>query len=197
MRWKTLWIVLGWLAGVSLLAGGCRRSQPLDGTPLYASFNRHRPIAVVVSNVGDGHYSVAVRSLMAGRLAVRISNVRIVDRSAASRVGATAEPVAVPSGPVECVLGGDERAQLLNGTATGLVPGAAYEVVADGEVTPLDQPGRSMYREWAWLRRPTEIEMIDSELAVMEALPRCGPATGSSAAGTDESPVAIDHRDGH
>ncbi len=185
----TLWIVLGRLGAVSLLACGCRRSEPLDGTPLYASFNRHKPLAVAVSDVGAGHYVLAVRSLMAGRLALRISNVRIV--------GPSAEPRMVPSEPIECVLLGGERAQLLSGAAGGLVPGAAYDVVADTEATPLDQPGRSIYREWAWLRRPTEIEAIDSELTAMDALPRCELIGGSIGAGADESPVAIDHRDGH
>ena len=165
---------VAFLAGMLGLLGAsaCRRREPLDGTPLYAPFNQRKPIAVLVSKIEPDGYEVVARSLMSGRLALRLEGLRLQ---------AEGEAV-VPLDPAEvgCVLAGGERVRLLVGSVAGLDPGAGYAIAWDGETIPLDQPGRSMYREWAWLRRPAEVERIDAELAELDRLPLCRSITAGS-----------------
>lgn len=158
---------------VVLSLGGCRRAEPLDGTPLYPPFNHHKPIAVVHGGVDQGRYEIAVRSRMQGRLALQLRIVGLRGESGKRW----------PVGPnqISCVLGGGSRVRILSGTAGELPASDDYDVEVEGEVIPLDQPGRSMYREWAWLRRPNEVEAIDAELAALDGLAPCG-SIGSGAA---------------
>jgi len=59
----------------------------------------------------------------------------------------------------------------------GTIAGAAVDALA----IPLADPGRSLYREWAWLRRPREVQAIDTELRAYDALPECSSAPAPGA----------------
>ena len=146
----------------ALSALACRRHAETDGTPLYAPFNVRKPIATLNWRVDGEHYEVAVRSLMAGRVALRVERIAV----------ANSGPPLAGEG-YECLLAGGVRARLLSGPlpggATGLEANLDIAVIA----IPLDQPGRLMYREWAWIRRPNEVAAIDAELTRLDALPAC------------------------
>ena len=143
---------------------------------------------MLVASVAGGRYQIVGRSLMSGRLAIRLRSVRL---RAPSTVFAIAPDEA------ECVLGGGERATLFEGEAGGLDAAVTYSVEAESEATPLDQPGRSMYREWAWLRRPTEIDLIDAELVALDALVPCRALGVSSVARPpQQAAVTEDHHAG-
>lgn len=144
-------------------AAGCRRGEVLDGTPLYAPFNQRKPVAVVNARVADGRCEVAVRSRMDGRLALRIDEILLHPQSGA--------PLSLEPSVSECVLAGGGRMRLVE-PVTG-EPAVDYEATVRGSPIPLDDPGRAMYREWAWIRRPLEIDAIDAELARLAALPPC------------------------
>ncbi len=159
--------MLAWALALSVVLSslaGCRRQAPLDGTPLYAPFNPRKPIAVVASHSTGGSYEVAVRSLMQGRLALRVESIALVGRG---------EPQLIDGDLHECVLGGGERTRV----AAGVLPASGGDGEANVAVVasaiPIDDPGRSMYREWAWLRRPDEIDAIDAELARLTGMGRC------------------------
>jgi hypothetical protein len=144
---------------------GCRRGEGTDGTPLYAPFNRRKPIAVVSGRVENGRCEVAVRSMMEGRLALRADEI-----SLRSPTGAK-----TPVDPDlrECILGGGRRTRLVDRPIGGLKVSVDYQVEVVASAVPLDEPGRTMYREWAWIRRPTDVAAIDAELAQLEDLPQC------------------------
>ncbi len=128
----------------TLLTAACSRDAIPEGVRLYAQFNQRKPIAVMtVSRAGDARI---VESLMKGRMALQ------------SRVSSAA------NGPkIECIVGGGQRVLIQQPPAPG-------DVVT---LVPLDDPGRAMYREWAWLRRPRGIVEIDSELARLAGLSDC------------------------
>lgn len=156
-----------WVSLIALSAATCRREPEIDGTPLYAPFNVRRPIATLNWRVDGARYEVAVRSLMEGRVALR------VERIAAAHGGPRLEGEGY-----ECVLAGGQRSRLLAGSLPN--GGTAREVGLEVAVNaiPIDQPGRSMFREWAWIRRPNDVAAIDAELARLDALPPCAPAGG-------------------
>ena len=112
----------------------------------------------------DGVATLSVRNLMQGRIALTLLQIRI---DAAEGMAA----IAIPP-PPSCMLPGSASTTLSKRSAAHLPPGPLPLSIAATAV-PLDNPGRSMYREWAWLRRPTEIALIDEELAKMDALPEC------------------------
>lgn len=166
---------LACLAGVSLLAGlvlgssACRRTAPPDGTPLYAPFNPRKPVATVAARIDGQRYEVAVRSLMQGRLAIRLETVSLPGDGGAGRV--------IDASIHECILAGGERARLAAGVlAADLGDAAAYSPATldvAASALPLDDPGRSMYREWAWIRQPHDLAAIDAELTRLDSLPPC------------------------
>lgn len=149
-----------------IAAAGCRRSAPLDGTPLFAPFNPRRPVAVVAARLENGAVEIAVRSLMQGRLAVRIESLAVVGG------GAT-----IDASTYECIVAGGERAHFTGGVAEEADFAAAIDLEAVGVALPLDDPGRSIYREWQRQRRPDDVAEIDAELARLDALPVCGAAS--------------------
>jgi hypothetical protein len=68
------------------------------------------------------------------------------------------------------------RSVLHRAGATAAVAGAAVDALA----IPLANPGRSLYREWAWLHRPREVEAIDAELRAYDALPECASVVAAT-----------------
>lgn len=153
---------------VALSAVACRRHAETDGTPLYAPFNVRKPIATLHWRVDGEHYEVAVRSMMAGRVALRIERIAVADGG----------PLLAGEG-YECLLAGGQRARLLGGAVPEGAPGLEASLDVAVSAIPLDQPGRSMYREWAWIRRPNEEAVIDAELARLDALPSCAAESGA------------------
>lgn len=149
---------------VAAALAGCRRAEKLDGTPLYTPFNQRRPVAVVNQRVAGGHCEVVVRNRMEGRLALRVEEIVLTAPDGAA--------IAV-AGAAECLLAGGQRGRLVDRRIDEIDGATPYEVSVRAGVIPVDEPGRSMYREWAWLRRPTEIAAIDAELAHLESLPPC------------------------
>ncbi len=154
---------------------------------MYAPFNRRKPIAVLAHRVGEGRYEIAVRSLMAGPIALSLRELALpgVDGGAVSLV----------KEPFECLLEAGERVRLLAGDDGRLAPSAADLTEVGSRAIPLGEPGRSMYREWAWWRRPREIEQIDSELRRLDRLPLCR-TVASVARAPQQAGVAEDDQSG-
>ncbi len=137
-------------------------------------------MAIFQTDHSDGVVSLTVRSLMQGRIALDLQEVR-VDTADGSPA------ISLPA-PLSCVLSGGARVTLAATSDGDLMHGRLRFSIAATAV-PLDDPGRSIYREWAWLRRPTEIALIDEELAKMDALPECagrGVPTNRSDRGSHE-----------
>ena len=73
---------------------------------------------------------------------------------------------------VSCRLPGGGRSVLLR-QPLPREPRGAVRVVGVAVGIPTRDPGRAMYREWAWLRRPTEVDEIDREIAALRDLDLC------------------------
>ncbi len=162
-RWSLKWMV-GFVIG-ALVAGACRRTA-VDGTPIYTPFNQRKPVAVLRSSLDGNGIHIDVGSSMQGRLALRFDTIELFDG------GGLVVQRRPP--PRTCLLAGESRATIREPGPNAQVAGRTQRIVAAAVAIPLDNPGRSMYREWAWLRRPHEIAEIDAELARLDALPRCG-----------------------
>ena len=163
--------IVGWIRvfGVALIAlwpATCHRKDIPDGTRIYTPFNERKPVAVLRSTVEGETIRIEVESLMLGRLALRVLTLGIVD-------GAGGQLQRVPL-PRTCLMAGGAVATLRRSGADLRVVAPVARLHAEAVAIPLDNPGRAMYREWAWLRRPGEIAQIDGELRALDELAECG-----------------------
>lgn len=179
-----------WLIALAALAcsAACHRATPTGSIGVSAPFSDRRDIALLRPSwslasedaraAGGGSLRIAIdaENLLHGSLYLRVANPRLVD--------AKGQVVASGSSSVECRLrpGGNKRFHL--NAATMEVDAVEGEIHAemDSLAIPLAEPGRAIYREWAWLRRPGEIAAIDAELLAYDALPECGSAAALVAA---------------
>ncbi len=138
--------------------------MPEDALPIYTPFNRRKPVAWIQPRVEAGVANLVLRSRMEGPLAFEIEGLALAD--AAGEIGAGARL------DTRCRLKGGGRVVLLRRELTS-PPNGALRVRGSVRAIPIEDPGRAMYREWAWLRRPREVQAIDRELAALTALPEC------------------------
>jgi len=102
-------------------------------------------------------------------LYLRLANPRLVDRD--GQIVATA----IATG--ECRLASGSTLAMWRAELPLAAPASeGVSVAVDALAIPLAEPGRAMYREWAWLRRPREVAAIDAELSAFDALPLCASA---------------------
>jgi len=138
--------------------------------PVYTPFNQRKPVAWMQPHVESAVANLVLRSRMEGPLAFEIEGLALAD---AGGVIGDATPL-----DARCRLKGGGRVVLLR-RELAAPPRGELRVRGSVRAIPVEDPGRAMYREWAWLRRPQEVQAIDREIAELAALPECAePSVG-------------------
>lgn len=179
-RARRRWFRLGALLASAALAAACHGSAPSGTIALGAPFSERSdegwlaPRWTLLPPGENGaqvvEFSFTAQNRLRDPLYLRLSDPRLLDGNGKILAGNDAR--------LECRLHPGDNGQFFTTRAPlrGVGPSADSSVRVDALAIPLAEPGRAMYREWAWLRRPNEIDAIDAELRAWDALPFCDSA---------------------
>jgi hypothetical protein len=152
---------------------GCERAPEETGIGLYPPFNQRDAIVVLYPSVTRSTVSGETQSEIVIDMVNHLQDPAYV-RLRGLRLRAADGSISTIETKLSCrAVSGETGRVVREVLASGELIEGSEPVEVDAEVIPLGLPGRAIYREWAWLRRPHEVEKIDAELAAYDALPEC------------------------